>query len=375
VKIGIITPYSWSYIGGVVEHAENQAAALRELGADTRVVMGYDPPGSILTRIQPRAPRPDMPPETLLPVGRSLIVKANGSDANIVLDPFVVLRLRRLLARERFDVIHVHEPMAPAISVAALALAQTPIVATWHATGELRLLRKAMPLWGFLAERIDYNIAVSELAAGSSARFVTSAFDVIPNGVAIPPEADPGGRENTIVFIGRLDPRKGLDVLLQAWPELRRRTGARLRLIGIDPAAARLALARANVSEEGVDLLGVVVGEPLTAELKTAKLLVAPSLGGESFGMVLTRAFASSTPAVASEIAGYRDVMTPEVGTLVPPGDPTALTHAVVELLEDEPRRRAAGEAARRLAVARYGWPDIARRLLSIYETLVAEAR
>jgi phosphatidylinositol alpha-mannosyltransferase len=156
--------------------------------------------------------------------------------------------------------------------------------------------------------------------------------------------------------------------MLRAWPEIRRRTGARLRVVGADPLRVRLLLARERVPDDGVELLGFLSQDDLTAELKRAKAMAAPSLGGESFGMVLTRAFACATPAVASDIPGYRDVVTPESGVLVPPGDEQALADALVALVEDEPRRRALGEAARELAIERYSWDRIARRLLDVYE-------
>ena len=148
--------------------------------------------------------------------------------------------------------------------------------------------------------------------------------------------------------------------------------GARLRIAGADPLAVRLLLARLRVSDEGIDVLGFLSQDELTAELASAKALVAPSLGGESFGMVLTRAFACATPVVASDIPGYRDVMTPETSVAVRPEEPQALADAVAALLEDEPRRVALGAAARRLAVDRYSWADIARRLLGIYDAVRA---
>src|SRR5262249_15394793 len=171
-----------------------------------------------------------------------------------------------------------------------------------------------------------------------------------------PERAEPGGRQNAVVYIGRNDPRKGLEVLLRAWPEVRRRTGARLRLIGAEPNSVRLLMARRKLSDDGIDLLGVVVGAPLTAELRAAKALAAPSLGRESFGMALVRAFACATPVVASNISGYADVMSPDVGTLVPPGDPDALAAALVSLLQDEPRRQDLGAAARARAIDEYSW-------------------
>jgi phosphatidylinositol alpha-mannosyltransferase len=370
VKVGIVCPFSWSYMGGVGEHAECQAEALEALGVETRVLMGDDPPGSVARRLHADAARRDARPERVVPLGTSVVVPANASRPHIVLSPGSVPRLRRVLRRERFDVLHLHEPMTPALCVAALALARCPIVATWHATGELGWMRVGLPLWGFLIERIDHRIAVSELARESASRHLPGDYELLPNGITIPAEADPDGRENAVVFIGRHDPRKGIDVLLRAWPEVRRRTGARLRLIGAEPRAVHLLAARQRLALDGVDLLGVVVGEPLTAELSRAKALVAPSLGGESFGMALTRAFGCATPVVASEIPGYARVMSPEVGVTVPPGDPNALAAELVALLEDEPRRRALGAAARTVAQERYAWGALARRLLAIYEDL-----
>ncbi|MGZ8695640.1 MAG: glycosyltransferase family 4 protein, partial [Gaiellaceae bacterium] len=177
-----------------------------------------------------------------------------------------------------------------------------------------------------------------------------------------------GGREHRVVFAGRQESRKGLQVLLKAWPRIREQTGARLRIAGADPLAVRLLLTRLRVPDDGIDVLGFLTQDDLTAELASAKALVAPSLGGESFGMVLTRAFACATPVVASDIPGYRDVMTPETSLGVPPDDPDALVAAVASTLADEEGRQRRGAAARRLAIERYSWPDIARRLVGIYD-------
>jgi len=370
VKVGIVVPYSWSFWGAVVEHAELQAAALRRVGIDVRLVMGNDPPGSFTRVLHPRLGRHDQPPPEVIPIGRSVIVPANGTLPNIILSPRSVLRIRRVLEREKFDLIHIHEPMTPIPGVATMALARCPLVATFHASGELSWLKLAKPVWGFLLDRLDHRIAVSEPARESASRYFPGDYELIPNGVLIPDEADPGGRGSRIVFAGRQEARKGLQVLLRAWPEIHRRTGARLRLIGADPLAVRLLFARLRVSDEGIDVLGFLSQDDFTAELLAAKALVAPSLGGESFGMVLTRAFACATPVIASDISGYRGVMEPEAGLLVPPGDPAALAEAVAGLLADEPRREELGRAARRIAQERYSWDRIAGRLAEIYESL-----
>jgi phosphatidylinositol alpha-mannosyltransferase len=368
VKVGIVVPFSWSFWGAVVEHAELQAAALEDLGHEVRLIMGNDPPGQFTRALHPRVGRHGSPPANVLPVGRSVIVPANGSLPNIVLSPRAYFRIRRALERERFDVLHLHEPMTPAICTAALLLARTPLVATFHASGDLGWMRLGGPLWGFLVDRIDHRIAVSERARLSQERWLPGEFEVIPNGVLVPDEAPAGDREHRIVFAGRQEPRKGLQVLLRAWPEIRRRTGLRLTVAGADPLAVRLLLSRLRVRDDGLDVVGFLSQEELTGTLLESKALVAPSLGQESFGMVLTRAFACSLPVVASDIPGYREVLQPAASVAIRPDDPGALADAVESLVADEPRRRAMGEAARALAVERYSWSGIASRLVEIYE-------
>ncbi len=375
MKVGIVVPFSWSFAGGVVEHAENQARTLNALGVETRTLIGNDPPGAFTRFLHPRSGRHDEPPPDVIPIGRTVIVPANGSLPNIVLTATTRGRMRRVLNRERFDLLHLHEPMTPAVCVAALALAPSPIVATWHAAGRLAWMKGALPLWGFLADRIDYRIAVSAQARDSARPYLPGEYDVIPNGVVIPATAAPGGREHRVVFIGRHDPRKGLPVLLEAWPEIRRRTGARLRLIGADPLAVRLLLSRSRASDDGIDVLGWVSDEQRTAELSSAKALIAPSLGMESFGLVLAEAFACATPVIASDIPGYRDVMTGETGLSFAAGNPRELATATIALLEDEPRREQRGRAARKLAEERYSWADVGRRLAEIYDHVLSRRR
>src|SRR5438105_4807667 len=226
MKVGIVVPYSWSFWGAVVEHAELQAEALRRLGVDTRTIMGNDPPGSFTRVLHPRLGRHGHLPPDVIPVGRSVVVPANGSLPNIVLSPRAIPRIRDVLRDERFDVVHVHEPMTPVIANATLAFARCPIVGTWHAAGDLAWMRPARAMWGFLDERIDARLAVSRLAADSARRWLGGEFELVPNGVVIPEHVDPERREHRVVFIGRHDARKGLPVLLRAWPEIRRRTGA-----------------------------------------------------------------------------------------------------------------------------------------------------
>ena len=370
MKIGIVVPFSWSFWGAVVEHAELQATALEELGHDVRLVIGNDPPGQFTRVLHPRVGRHGEPPDNVIPVGRSVIVPANGSLPNIVLSPRSYFRTVRALERERFDVLHLHEPMTPTICLTALIRARCPLVATFHASGDLGWMKYGGPLWGFLIDRIDHRIAVSERAKESQNRWLPGEYEVIPNGVLVPPAAPAGGRDHSVVFAGRQEPRKGLQVLLRAWPEIRSRTGLRLTVAGADPLAVRLLLARLRISDEGIDIVGFLSQEELTATLLRAKALIAPSIGQESFGMVLTRAFACSLPVVASDIPGYREVAAPEAAVAVPPNDTAALVDAVSGIVGDEAERERMGGAARSLAVERYSWPTIASRLERIYEAV-----
>jgi len=370
MKVGIVVPYSWSFWGGVQEHADHQARALQSLGVEAKIIMGHDPPGQLTKLLHPKEGRHVRPPEYVIPVGRSVIVPANASLPNIILSPPAMLRMRRIFAEERFDVIHVHEPYAPILSAFALIVADCPTVATFHAAGEkLGWYPMGRRVWGIAVDRADHRIAVSEAARRAAEPYAGGAMEVIPNGIFLPERFDAGGRNGNVVFIGRNEKRKGLEVLLRAWPEVAAKTSARLRVVGADPLSVRWLARRQALTLERVDLLGGLSEEELTSELEAASLLAAPALGGESFGMVLTRAFATATPAVASDIEGYSAVADDGSAVLVPPGDAAAVAGALVELLSDEPRRVALGAGARKIA-EQYSWDRIARRLVEIYEQL-----
>jgi len=264
----------------------------------------------------------------------------------------------------------VHEPYAPILSAFALVVADCPTVATFHAAGEkLSWYPMARRAWGIAVDRADHRIAVSEFARRAAEPYAGGSMEVIPNGISLPERFESGGRNGNVVFIGRNERRKGLEVLLRAWPEVAAQTEARLRVVGADPLSVRWLARRQGLSLERVDLLGGLSEENLTAELEAASLLAAPALGGESFGMVLTRAFATATPAVASDIEGFAAVADESSAVLVPPGDSAAVAGAIVELLQDEPRRAALGAGAREVA-EQYSWDRIGRRLVEIYEQL-----
>jgi phosphatidylinositol alpha-mannosyltransferase len=372
MKIAIVVPFSWSYWGGVVEHAENKAKALMARGHDVKIIIGNDPPGLLTHLLHPREGRHGALPDYVVPVGRTVIVPAVGSLSNIVLSPSAMPRMKRVFEHEQFDIVHLHDAHAPIVSLYSLYAARCPIVLTTHAS-QGRWWFWGHLFWHVLTDRIDYKIAVSEQARTAALPWLGGPIEVVPNGVALPAAVDPGGREQRVVFIGRHERRKGLAVLLRAWPEVARRTGARLRLIGADPLSVRFLLRRMGMDESSIDILGIVPTDTLVEEVSRAKVLAAPSIGGESFGMVLTQAFASATPVVASDIAGYDEVASAETGILVPPDDHRALAGALIELLDDEPRRRELGARARQVAEERYSWERIAGRLEEVYLGLTGQ--
>jgi phosphatidylinositol alpha-mannosyltransferase len=371
MRVAIVVPYSWSFWGGVVEHATEQAAALEQLGVETRILIGHDPPGAFSRTLHPRSGRSEQLPPNVVPLGHSVIVPGNGSLPNLVLSPLAIARLRRQLLHEDYDIVHVHEPLTPALGVGALAWSQAPIVSTFHAAGDSSWRPAATALWGFLLDRIDHHIAVSGAARDVAGGYHAAEYEILPNGIRVPERRTDEARNQHVAFVGRHEPRKGLPVLLQAWPTVRAQTGVTLRIIGADPLAVSLLIRRLRIDDDGIEIIGLVSDENLGEELASAQLLIAPSLGGESFGMVLTRAFACATPVVASDIDGYRELVTPDVGFLTPPGDPVALTHTVITALDEPGRLREAGRAARNIALTRYRWDTIARRLVEIYGTLV----
>ncbi len=370
MRVGIVSPYSYTYPGGVGRHAEGLAAELLEQGHDVRLFAPYDPDDRLARVMHRGAPPERRPlPDHLIPLGRTIGLPANGSVTNLGITPETVSRVGRELRLGRYDVVHVHEPNAPAASWFATEAARVPLVATFHtysrnpAVGRLTAnVAGARRLYNKLGVRI----AVSEAALWTCRRFYGGRYRIVPNGVdlaAARPDHD-DGPPLEILFVGRAEARKGLPVLLSAFEALR---GA-----GVP---ARLTVAGASATEvdpllletEGVTVAGRVSEEDKWRLLGRADVLCAPALGGESFGMVLTEAFASQTPAVASDIAGYRDVVRDGVdGLLVPPADASALGEALRVLALDPARRQTMAERARERA-ERFSWPRVAEEVLDAY--------
>jgi phosphatidyl-myo-inositol alpha-mannosyltransferase len=287
------------------------------------------------------------------------------------------VRMRNELQGGRYDVIHVHEPITPMIGWDACFATSAPVVGTFHAYSSSWVPNAVAR--GLGASRVfnhlHARIAVSEAARWTGERYFGGTYDVIPNGVdlgAAPAGPKVAGGALRILFVGREEERKGLPILLSAFAGLRHHIPTRLDIVGAGPEGVEPLLAEVEGGMENVTAHGHVSDEELWRRLHEADVLCAPSLGGESFGMVLTEAFAAGTPVVASDIAGYRQVVTHgRDGILVPHGRPLELAEALRALWLDPVRRQAMGECARERAQD-FAWPRVAARVANVYEEAIA---
>jgi phosphatidylinositol alpha-mannosyltransferase len=381
VRIALVSPYSWTYPGGVTRHIEALAAELAAKGHEPRVLAPFDPDDKLSLRLHSGArPQRHPTPDGFVSLGRTIGLPANGAVSNLAVTPFSVQQLRAELRGGGYDVAHIHEPVVPWVSWDALCSAgELPIVGTFHTYSENALTNgiAAGPFGGRRRmNRLHGRIAVSEAAAWTAQRFFGGHYRIIPNGVHLQPwpaehAAAPERRELRILFIGQAVQRKGLPVLLAAFEALREHVPATLRLIG--PSSEEVA--HMMLDGSGLTAFGKVSEPRKRQELAEADVLCAPSLSGESFGMVLTEAFAAATPVLASDIPGYRDVVRDGTdGVLVAPGDPLALAAELRALALDPARRERMARSARERA-ERFAWPHVAAESLDSYEQAIANAR
>jgi phosphatidyl-myo-inositol alpha-mannosyltransferase len=338
VRVALVCPYSWSVPGGVQSHVAGLARALTELGHDAEILAPLDRSS-----------------EHILGLGRSIPIPTNGSVQRVALSPRSVARTARALRRRGYDVVHVHEPMLPSVGLTALAAARAPVVGTFHMFRQALLWYSVFrPVVRAAARQLDSRIAVSEAARDYAARALPGEYVVIPNGIdfealAAVPNERRGGR---ILFVGRPEPRKGLPVLLEAFHRL----GSDAELVLVGPRGEFGARIHA---------LGRIGDEELRRELGRADVVCAPSLGSESFGVVLVEAMAAGATVVATRIRGYADLVG-DAALLVPPGDADALDGALREALADDRLRRTLAARGREVAV-RFAWPTVAREVIAVY--------
>jgi phosphatidylinositol alpha-mannosyltransferase len=365
MNIGIVCPYEWTVPGGVGNHVRARAEELRRAGHRVDVLAP--------------AERPVAEPG-FVGLGGSVGVPYNGSVARIAFGPRTLHRVRRAVARGGYDLLHVHEPLSPSAGLlATVQSGQVPVVGTFHANLERSLaLEAAAPLLRRVYDRLGARIAVSASARDTWQRRFGGTMAVVPNGVAPEFFASPkpldGWKQDspTVLFVGRLEPRKGLEYLVRAFLRLKPAfPRLRLLVVGRDDRGQQgkaMAMVPPRLRPDLV-FVGSVPQADLPSWYASADVFCAPSLGGESFGIVLAEAMAVGLPVVCSDIGGYRDVVRDGAdGLLVPPRDPAALAAALAGLLDNPARLAAMGEAAA-AAARRYAWEVVAGQVAEVYRT------
>jgi phosphatidylinositol alpha-mannosyltransferase len=364
IRVGLVCPYSFDVPGGVQFHVRDLAEHLIEAGHKV----------SVLAPAEDDTPVPSY----VEAAGRAVPVKYNGSVARVSFGPVSAARVRRWLAEGDFDVLHIHEPITPSLSLLALWAATGPLVATFHTANlRSRAMQAAYPVVRPSLEKISARIAVSEDARRTLVEHFGGDAVVIPNGIFVQrfaearprPEWQGTAERPTIGFVGRLDePRKGMPVLAAALPQvLARYPGARVLVLGRGDGDM---LADLGEHAGAVELLGPLDDVDKAALLASVDVYAAPHTGGESFGIVLVEALAAGAPVVASDLGAFRRVLEDgQLGIVFPAGDPEALARALVGLLGDPGRREALSASGAR-AAHRYDWSRVARQVLDVYETV-----
>jgi phosphatidylinositol alpha-mannosyltransferase len=365
MRIGVVCPYSWDVPGGVQEHIRDLAEALIDLGHTVSVISPADDDAAL--------------PDYVVPAGRAVAVPYNGSVARLSFGPLSANRVRRWIKDGNFDVLHVHEPAAPSLSLIACWVFDGPIVATVHgATTRSRALHAAEPMLRSALEKVSGRIAVSEAARSTLAHHLGGDAVLIPNGVTIcrfekaEPLAGWPGEGGAIGFLGRMDePRKGLSLLLRAF-ELIGSERPELRLLIAGPGDTSEVMAKVpGRLRDRVVLLGQVSEAVKVQVYHSVDVFCAPNTGGESFGIVLAEAMAAGAPIVASDLDAFRRVLRGgRAGELFTSGDPADLAAAIGRLLDD-PQRRASLSAAASAAVRDYDWSKIARDVVKVYQAVL----
>lgn len=357
LRIGMVCPYSVSIPGGVQAQVLGLSRQLRSMGHEVRVLAPCDGP--------PPAP-------FVTPLGNSLPTAANGSVAPLAPDASAALRTIRALRDEEFDVLHLHEPFAPGPTLTAALVQPAPIVATFHAAGESASYRMLGRQLRWLGERISRRVAVSNDARELVSRYIGGEYEILYNGVELTrfaPDDNTRTEAPTIFFCGRHEPRKGLDVLLEAMQFLP--SNIRLWIASDGPDTLRLQSEYSG--DQRIEWLGRISDDEKLQRMHTSHVYCAPSLRGESFGVVLLEAMASRVPIVASDIDGYRNVATDDVDALlVEPGNARELADAIHKVINDELLASRLTEAGSHRA-SQFSMESLAHRYVELYVQAISE--
>ncbi|MEE9583490.1 MAG: glycosyltransferase family 4 protein [Dehalococcoidales bacterium] len=373
MKIALVSPYDFAYPGGVVNHILALDNQFTRMGHEVRIIA---PASKAVPTIGDR----------FIPLGRPRSIPASGSICRITISVRLASRIKEVLAREKFDIIHLHEPFVPMLCTAVLRFSDTANVGTFHAYGGSPGYNFGWPISTLMLRRrrrkLTGKIAVSKPARDFAARHVPGYYTIIPNGVDLEhfsPDATPierfcDGKVN-ILFVGRLEKRKGLGHLLKAYRQVKAEV-PNSRLIVVGPGTRLHKKYEKHVRHhrlEDVVFAGYTSYDELPRYYKTADIFCTPATGGESFGIVLLEAMAVGTPVVATNIEGYAGVMTQgKEGLLVPPKDDKELARALLSLISDEPLRQQMG--ARGMVTAQeYDWRKVSRRVFEYYIRILSE--
>ena len=364
MKVAMVSPYDFTWPGGVTAHVSQLAHELTRCGHEVQVLAPHSPS---------RQCADDAP---FVPLGRSVPLPSGGSIARVSLSWWLCRKIRDLLEKEAFDIIHLHEPLAPILPLCVLQFSNSVNVGTFHAYySRQHLYRLSHPLIKRWHERLHGGIAVSPAAYNYVSKSFPREYRIIPNGIevehfgsgAAPWPQYQDGKTN-LLFVSRLEKRKGLKYLLEAYSRLKWDTPD-LRLIVVGPGnmdkdSHRILSAR-NLQD--VELVGGVPYDDLPRYYASADIFCAPATGAESFGIVLLEAMAAGKPIVASDIEGYRGIIKPgQQGILVPPRDSESLAAALQGLIDQPDQRRSMGMTGRRM-VEQYRWDVVAHQVEDYY--------
>jgi len=380
MKIALVSPYDYPYPGGVVKHIFYLDKEFRRLGHDVRIIAACSEDVG------------DVPRQVIKVSGSIAHIPFAGSVARITLSPRVYRRVKKILKQEQFDVIHLHEPMTPTLPLAVLRHVplspQSVVVGTFHAYRESNHpgYEYAKPILERFFGRLDGRIAVSEAVRDYLVPYFPGDYRIIPNGIDLERFGDPALRplerfddgKLNILFVGRLEKRKGFRYLLRAFAQVKKAVPqARLMVVGAyykEDKEPFVFYARENRLRD-VRFIGQVSEDDLPRYYRTCHVFCAPSTGFESFGIILLEAMAAGKPIVASDIDGYRGVLADgEEGLLVQPEDERRLAEALIRLLKDPALRERMGRQGQATATD-YAWHKVAQQVLDYYRELLERKR